>query len=95
METQHEQPKYHHYKQIINRLARIEGQVRGVKSMTEKERDCPEILLQIAAIKEALNEVEKLMLQDHLQDCMTDALHRGDEGKMLEDLSKVLNHLVL
>lgn len=54
-------------KQVVNRLARIEGHVRAVKEMELEGRDCPDLLLQISAIRKALDSVGKVILKDHLK----------------------------
>jgi CsoR family transcriptional regulator, copper-sensing transcriptional repressor len=81
-----------HTQSIVNRLARIEGHVRSVKEMTKAGRDCSEILLQIAAVRKALDNTAKLLLKDHLEGCVVDAVHKGNEHEVLADLHKALDH---
>lgn len=81
-------------KQIVNRLARIEGHVRAIKKMTTNGRDCPDILLQIAAVQKALDSTAKVLLQDHLENCVVEAVRRGDEEKVLNDLNKALDNYI-
>lgn len=83
-----------HRKAIVNRLARIEGHVRSVKEMASGDRDCPEILLQIAAIQKALDGAAKLLLKDHLESCVVDAVHHGNQERILADLSKALDNYI-
>jgi CsoR family transcriptional regulator, copper-sensing transcriptional repressor len=91
---EHHHTHEHKYrKQIINRLSRIEGHVRSVKEMTEVGRDCSEILLQIAAVRKALDNAAKLLLKDHMESCVADAILHGDK-KTLEDLNKALDHFI-
>lgn len=85
---------HQHRKQVINRLARIEGHVRAIKEMTMNGRDCPDLLLQIAAVRKALDNAAKLILKDHLESCVVDAVHHGNEEKVLEDLNKALDHYI-
>jgi DNA-binding FrmR family transcriptional regulator len=59
-----------HSKKVINRLARLIGHLEAVKSMAEDGRDCSEILTQIAAVMSALNGVGKLILEDHIRNCL-------------------------
>ena len=80
-------------KQIVNRLSRIEGHVRSVKDMAAEGRDCSDILLQIAAVRKALDNAAKLLLKDHLESCVADALHHG-EKKTIEDLGRALDHFI-
>jgi CsoR family transcriptional regulator, copper-sensing transcriptional repressor len=68
-----------HRKNIVNRLAKIEGHVRSVKDMASNERDCGDLLIQIAAIRSALDSCGKLILKDHLEGCVIEALKKGDE----------------
>lgn len=71
---------HHKYrKQIENRLAKIEGHVRSVKNMTVEGRDCGDLLIQIAAIRSALDSCGKLILKDHLEGCVVEAVKEGDE----------------
>lgn len=85
---------HQHRKQVINRLARIEGHVRAIKEMTMNGRDCPDLLLQITAVRKALDNAAKLILKDHLESCVVDAVHHGNEEKVLEDLNKALDHYI-
>ncbi|HEV7674918.1 MAG TPA: metal-sensitive transcriptional regulator [Candidatus Angelobacter sp.] len=64
---------------LLLRLRRIEGQVRGVQKMVEQERYCPDVLVQMSAIHESLRAVERILMKDHLQHCATEALRSGDD----------------
>lgn len=91
----HEHTHEHKYrKQIVDRFARIEGHVRSVKEMTAAGRDCSEVLLQIAAVRKALDNAAKLLLKDHLESCVVDAVHHGNEQKVLSDLNKTLDNYI-
>lgn len=81
-------------KQIVNRLSKIEGHLRAVKEMTVDGRDCAEILLQIAAVRKALDNAAKLLLKDHLESCVMDAGPDEDRAKILDDLNKALDHYI-
>ncbi|HEY2499354.1 MAG TPA: metal-sensitive transcriptional regulator [Candidatus Angelobacter sp.] len=63
---------------LVLRLRRIEGQVRGVQKMIEEDRYCPDVLVQMSAIHESLRAVERALMKDHLQHCATEALRSGD-----------------
>ena len=63
---------------LMLRLRRVEGQVRGVQKMVEDERYCPDVLVQMSAIHESLRAVERALMKDHLQHCATEALRSGD-----------------
>ena len=66
---------------LLLRLRRVEGQVRGVQKMVEEERYCPDVLMQMSAIHESLRSVERILMKNHLQHCATEALRSGDERK--------------
>ena len=59
------------YKDLVNRLNRIEGQVRGIKGMVEKDAYCTDILVQVEAVKAALNSFNKVLLANHIRTCVT------------------------
>jgi CsoR family transcriptional regulator, copper-sensing transcriptional repressor len=68
---------------LMVRLRRVEGQVRGVQKMVEDERYCPDVLVQMSAIHESLRAVERILMKDHLQHCATEALRSGDAKQAL------------
>lgn len=72
-------------KAVINRLARCIGHLNSVKKMVEDGRDCSEVLVQLAAIKSAINNISKVILQDHIRHCIVDAVEHDDQ-KALDDL---------
>ncbi len=77
----------------LNRLKRIEGQVRGVAQMVEDDRYCMDILHQIAAIKSALTKVETQILKDHEACCVAEAIASGDEGEQREKFEELVDLL--
>ena len=79
-------------KQILNRLARIEGHVRAVKQMVSDERDCSEVLLQIAAIRKAMDNPAKIILKGHLEHCLAHAVIEGEHEASLKKLQDALDH---
>lgn len=79
---------------VLNRLARIEGHVRAVKRMVEEDADCPDVLVQIAAVRAALNSVGRLILEDHMQGCMIKAAQEGDFEDAFRDLKKSLDQFI-
>ncbi len=81
-------------KQVINRLARIEGHVRSVKNMVSEGRDCSEVLLQIAAVRKALDSTAKVVLKDHLEHCLFHAIENKEDQTFLQDLQKALDHYI-
>ncbi len=78
---------------VINRLSRAIGHLESIKKMVEEGRDCTEVLIQIAAVKSAVNNVGKLILQDHIQHCVVDAIQTGDT-QALQDLSAAIDQFV-
>ncbi|BBB91796.1 MAG TPA: metal-sensing transcriptional repressor [Methylomusa anaerophila] len=83
-----------HQKQVVNRLARVEGHVRAVKQMVADGRDCPEVLLQIAAIQKAIDNTAKLILKDHLEHCLVHAVNEGGHEDFLEKLQEALDRYI-
>ncbi len=81
-------------RQIVNRLARIEGHVTGLRAMVEQGRSCPEVLTQLAAVRAALDQVGRLVLEDHLAHCVVDAAKRGDARRTLADLETALRRFI-
>ena len=66
-------------KAVINRLARAIGHLESVKRMVEDGRDCAEVLIQLAAVRSALNNTAKIILKDHIDHCLADAVETGDQ----------------
>jgi DNA-binding FrmR family transcriptional regulator len=83
-----------HRQKVLARLARIEGHVRAVKRMVEQDKSCPDVLVQIAAIRSALNGVGRVILDDHMRGCMVDALQKGEWELAFKDLSNALDRFV-
>ncbi|MGN0383259.1 MAG: metal-sensing transcriptional repressor [Eubacterium sp.] len=81
------------YKDLIHRLNRIEGQVRGVKGMIEKDAYCVDILTQVAAINAALNSFNKVLLSNHIHSCVTDGIRNGDD-EVVDELVEMLQKLM-
>ena len=68
------------YQDLIHRLNRIEGQVRGIKGMVEKDAYCTDILIQVAAVNAALNSFNKVLLADHIRTCVARDIRDGKEN---------------
>ena len=81
---------HEHTKAVLNRMARIIGHMESIRRMVEDGRDCSEVLVQIAAVKSAINNVGKVILQDHIRHCIVDAVEEGDE-QALEDLCSAMD----
>lgn len=81
------------YKDLINRLSRIEGQVRGIKAMVERDAYCTEIITQVAAINAALNSFNKVLLANHIKSCVTQDIKDGKE-ETVDELVALLQKLM-
>ena len=76
----HSHPHVHESKKnVVNRLARAIGHLEKVKRMVEDDCDCAEVLIQIAAVRAAIENTGKVILQDHIQHCIVDAVEEGDD----------------
>ena len=78
-------------KKIDPRLARIEGQVKGIRAMVQNDRYCVDILLQLSAVISALKKVEDLVMENHLNTCVTDALKSEDEKESQLKISELMD----
>ena len=81
------------YRDLLNRLSRIEGQVRGVKGMVERNVYCVDILIQVAAINAALNSFNKVLLANHIRTCVADDIRAGKDDT-LDELVSTLQKLM-
>lgn len=81
------------YKDMINRLSRIEGQVRGIKNMVEKDAYCTDILVQVAAVNAALNSFNRVLLANHIKTCVTQDIRDGKE-ETVDELIQTLKKLM-
>ena len=77
-------------KAVINRLARAAGHLEKVKRMVEEGCDCSEVLVQLAAVRSAIDNTGKVILQDHIRHCMVDAVAAGDM-EAIEDLCEAVD----
>ncbi|NJM69876.1 MAG: metal-sensitive transcriptional regulator [Scytonema sp. RU_4_4] len=96
----HEQSVHSHVhseeslRRIVNRLSRIEGHVRGIKTMVQQSSPCPDVLLQIAAVRGALDRVARIVLDEHLTECIARAAKEGDIEVELEQLKAALDRFL-
>ena len=79
-----------HTREVSNRLARAIGHLQKVKRMVENDEDCSEVLIQLAAVKSAINNTGKVILKDHLDHCIVHAVEDGDM-EMIEELSNAID----
>ena len=78
------------YKDLIHRLNRIEGQIRGIKGMVEKDAYCPDILIQVAAANAALNSFNKVLLANHIRTCVAEDIRAGKD-EVIDELVNVMS----
>ena len=93
----HSHRKSHHpdsvKKDLMNRLNRIEGQVRGIKGMVDKDVYCDDIITQLSATQSALNSVARVLLEWHMKGCVVDRLSEGDD-EVLDELVVTIQKLM-
>ena len=80
-------------KRLSNRLCRIEGQVRGLREMLNKDVYCPDILVQVSAVNAALNSFSRELLSEHLRTCVAEGIRQGDD-EVIDELVSVLQRLM-
>lgn len=81
------------YKDLMNRLKRIEGQVRGVQKMLEHDAYCTDILVQVSAINAALNSFNKVLLANHIRTCVADNIRKGNDD-VIDELVVLLQKMM-
>ncbi len=81
---------HEHTKEVSNRLARAIGHLQKVKQMVESGDDCSDVLVQLAAVKSAINNTGKLILKDHMEHCIVHALEDGNT-EMIEELNNAID----
>lgn len=81
------------FKDLMNRLKRIEGQVRGVEGMLENGAYCTDIITQVSAINSALNSFNKVLLANHLRTCVADNIRQGDE-EIINETVEIMHKLM-
>jgi len=81
-------------RRIVNRLSRIEGHVRGLKRMVQEQDNCPDVLIQVAAVRGALDKVARLILDEHLTQCVLRAAEQGNIEAEIEELQAALNRFL-
>lgn len=89
MEERHKKRCEEEYKDLINRLNKIEGQVRGIGRMVEEERYCVDILTQVSAVQSALNSFNKVLLSRHIKSCVVEDIRDGRDEAVDELVSTI------
>ena len=80
-------------KAVLNRLSRAIGHLQSVRRMVEDGRDCTDVLVQVAAVRSAIDNTGKVILQDHLKHCIIDAAREGDQ-QAIDDLCKAIDKYI-
>ncbi|MBT9149100.1 MAG: metal-sensing transcriptional repressor [Dehalococcoidia bacterium] len=78
------------HQEVADRLSKVEGHVRAIGRMVEGDRDCPEVLLQISAVRAALDQIGRIILEDHLDTCIVAAIEEGSGEKAIAKLKESL-----
>lgn len=81
------------YKDLVNRLSRIEGQIRGIKRMLDEDCYCPDIMIQVSAANAALNSFNKVLLANHIRTCVADDIRNGNDD-VIDELVTILGKLM-
>lgn len=81
-------------RKIVNRLSRIEGHIRGIKTMVQQNSPCPDVLLQIAAVRGAVDRVARIVLDEHLTECVARAAKNGNIDVEIEELKAALDRFL-
>ena len=96
----HEHEHTHHHphvhtqtKAVLNRMSKIIGHMESTKTMVENGRDCSEVLIQLSAIRSAIDSVSKVILKDHIEHCMIDAVKENDM-ESIDELMKAIDKLI-
>ena len=97
-EHTHDHSHGHHHdpkqrQAVIHRIARATGHLNAVKKMVEDDRDCSEVLIQLAAVQSALNSVSRIILKDHIEHCIVDAVEEND-SEAIDRLNKAIDQMI-
>ncbi len=76
--------RHAHSQQIVHRLSRVIGHLEAIRGMVESDRDCSEVLTQLAAVKAAVNSIGRAVLKEHISHCIVEAVQSGDEQAIAE-----------
>lgn len=79
---------------IVNRLSRIEGHIRGIKTMVQESRPCPDVLVQVAAVRGAVDRVARMILDEHLTECIARAAEEGNIEVEIKELKAALDRFL-
>ncbi len=86
--------KHKSRKEVAERLSKVEGHVHGIRKMVDDDRGCSDLLLQIAAVRSALDKVAKIILEDHMETCLLDAVKSGKAEESMAELREALSRFL-
>ena len=84
---------HEHTRAVVNRLSRAIGHLEAVRRMAGEGRDCSELLVQLAAVRSALNATSRIILKDHIEHCIVDAVEHGDQ-EALDELNRAIDRIL-
>lgn len=91
---EHSHGHYHqNTKAVLNRLSKIIGHLESVRKMVESGRDCSEVLVQLSAVKAAINNTGKVILKDHMEHCIVHAIEEGD-NRAIEEMNEAIDKFI-
>ncbi len=93
---ENELPVGHHTKTkvVVNRLSRVEGHIRAIKRMLEEDKPCPEVLIQLAAVRSAIQKASQIVLEDHIESCLGQAALTGSSEVEWKRLKEALDKYI-
>lgn len=91
--VRHKQREDEEKKKLLNRLKKAEGQIRGIQRMVEEDAYCPDILMQVSAVNQALNSFNKVLLAEHVRTCVASDIRSGND-ETIDELVHVLQKLM-
>lgn len=94
MKQEHTCSYFENKNNLLRRLRRIEGQIKGIQRMIENEKYCADILIQIAAVRAALNKVGLIILEDHTKGCVAEAIHTSSGDQTINELVDILHKFI-
>ena len=91
--TAHAHSAHTQTREVINRLSRVIGHLEAVKTMVETGRDCSDVLIQLAAVRGAVSSISRIVLKDHMQHCIVEAIEQNDQA-VVEQLNRAIDQLL-
>lgn len=85
---------HHKAASVINRLSRIEGHIRAIKRMIKEDKPCPDVLIQLAAVRMAIQKASQTVLEDHIESCLSQAAMKGAKDQEWQSLKEALDKYI-